>query len=84
MALQLGAARAAFLAAGVPEDKAAASEELANDRTRLSGLRGDMRQGFAAADRKVAKMRGDINLLRWMRGTNSALPAAVRFRLLTH
>jgi hypothetical protein len=91
VALQLGATRAAFLAAGVPEDKAAAaSEELANYQSQFSGLRDDMRQGFAAVDQKFAavdqqfaKMRGDINLLRWMAGTNIALTAGVLFRLLT-
>jgi hypothetical protein len=85
VALQLGATRAAFLAAGVPEDKAAAaSEALANYQSQFSGLRDDMRQGFAAVDQKFAKMRGDINLLRWMAGTNIALTAGVLFRLLTH
>lgn len=39
MALQLGATREAFLAAGVPTDKAsAAAEELAGYETRLSGI----------------------------------------------
>jgi hypothetical protein len=92
VALQLGATRAAFLAAGVPEDKAAAaSEELASYQSQFSSLRDDMRQSFsgvdqkfAAVDQTFAKMRGDINLLRWMVGTNIALTAGVLFRLLTH
>jgi hypothetical protein len=68
MALQLGATRAAFIAAGVPEDKAAAaSEELANYQSQFSGLREDMRQGFAQVDRQFAqvdqefaKVRGEM------------------------
>lgn len=39
MALQLGATRAAFLSAGVPEDKAnAAAEELAGYDSRLAAI----------------------------------------------
>jgi hypothetical protein len=57
MAMQLGATRAAFIAAGVPEDKAAAaSEELANYQSQFSGLRDDMRQGFAQVDRQFAQV----------------------------
>jgi archaellum component FlaC len=51
----------------------------------------DMRDGFAKVDARFArvdqefeKVSGDINLLRWMMGTNLVLTVGVLFRLLTH
>nr|WP_294507422.1 hypothetical protein [uncultured Rhodopila sp.] len=61
MALQLGATRAAFIAAGVPEDKAAAaSEELASYQSQFSGLREEMQQGFARVDREFVQVRSEM------------------------
>ena len=51
----------------------------------------EMRAGFAQVDARFAqvdarfvKVEGDINLLRWMVGTNLVLTVGVLFRLLTH
>jgi hypothetical protein len=51
----------------------------------------DMRASFAQVDARLsqvdsrfAKVEGDINLLRWMMGTNLVLTVGVLFRLLTH
>jgi hypothetical protein len=61
MALQLGAVRDAFLAANVPEAKAAAAaEELAAYNAEFSGLRSEIREGFARVDQEFAKVRGEM------------------------
>ena len=74
MALQLGATRAAFLAAQVPEDKAsAAAEELAAYDNRINGI-----------DMKLIELASSVRLVQAMLGVNVALTAGVLWRLLAH
>jgi hypothetical protein len=85
MALQLGALRDALIDAGASEEKAQrAAEELAGYQSEFGRLRDDMRDGFgkveqqfAKVDQEFALVRGDINLLRWMAGTNLVLTVVV-------
>jgi hypothetical protein len=56
-------------------DKAA--EELAGYHTEFAAIRRDMQQGFAKADQEFAKVRGDINLLRWLAGSNLVLTVLI-------
>jgi hypothetical protein len=62
----------ALLAAGSPEDKArkAAKAIVAYDNR------------FAAIDQRFTKIEGDLNLLKWMVGSNLAATVGIVFLLL--
>jgi hypothetical protein len=82
MALQLGALREALIDAGASQETASrAAEELAGHEREFTGLRSEISKGFAGVDQEFAKIRGDINLLRWMVGANFALTLAVFVKL---
>jgi hypothetical protein len=73
IALQLGALREALEDAGArPEKAARAAEELASHDNRFAGI-----------NQEFEKVRGDINLLRWMVGANLALTLIVLGSLFT-
>lgn len=72
MALQLGALRDAFLAAGAPVEKAeAAAEEVAGYENRLAGF-----------DARMERLEGRMTLLQWMMGTNIVITLGVLGKLL--
>jgi hypothetical protein len=72
VALQLGATRDAFLAAGVPPDKAnAAAEELAGYDNRLAGM-----------DARLSGIEARLGILTWAVGINAALTLAVLAKLI--
>jgi hypothetical protein len=74
MALQLGATRDAFLAAGVPEAKAAAAaEELAGFETRSSSMEGKL----IGIDGKLAGVDARLALLTWAVGIQAAATLAI-------
>lgn len=72
MALRMGALYDALLAANVPEEQARkAAEEVATYDRDMAGVRTEL-----------TGMRGEINLLKWMVGTNVVLTVGVLGRLL--
>jgi hypothetical protein len=57
----------------------------ANDlRIEFGGLRSGTASEFGKVWQEFAKVRGDLNLLRWMVGANSALTLAVFVKLFIH
>jgi hypothetical protein len=75
MALQLGALRDALEAAGANPDAARkAAEEVALFQSDISGLRTEMKTGFA-------EVQGDMKLLRWMITFNLGLTVIVLGKL---
>jgi hypothetical protein len=64
----------ALLAAGSPEDKARkAAEAIASYENR-----------FAAIEQRFLKVDGDLNLLKWMVGSDLAATVGIIFLLLRH
>lgn len=62
----------AFIEAGVSKDK---SKEAAEAITKYDDK-------FASLEKKITKMQGQIDLLRWMIGFNLAVSCAVLIKLL--
>ncbi len=72
MPLRMGALYDALIAGNIPEEQARkAAEEVAGFDTDMHGVRADL-----------TTLRGEVNLLKWMVGTNVILTVGVLGRLL--
>ncbi len=71
MATMISEVYDAFIASGATEDKARKAAEA------IAAYQGR----FAKIDNDLSAIRGDINLLKWMSGVNSALSLGILFKL---
>ncbi len=73
----------AFLAAGVPEDKARkAAESLAAHDTRYNKLEQEQVVGFAKMERQITEVKAELTVIKWMGGIIVAGVVAILTRLL--
>jgi len=63
----------AFRAAGTPEDQAAAAAQA------IAGYE----NRFADIERELVKIRGELNILKWMVGFNLAISMALLWKVFT-
>ena len=83
MAAMLAEVYDAFLEAGASPDKARkAAEAVAAYESRAATLKQESAAEFADMKQRLTKVDGDLSLLKWMVGANTAFVLAVLFKML--